>query len=166
MTAMEPFHMRVPEIGAREYRSFTALGIAGLPEAEYGFMEFYCNDPSCDCRRVQLVVFAPEVSKRFLATISYGWESLEFYKKRFGFMSKEDSPCDPMLEPFGEQSPYSETLLDCCKRFLLSDEAYVERLKRHYHLFKRALSAERGPNTTPSGRRTNKTLSKRKRRKR
>jgi hypothetical protein len=46
MTAMEAFHKRVPEIGASEYRSFTALGIEGLPQAEYGFMEFYCNDPS------------------------------------------------------------------------------------------------------------------------
>ena len=55
MTAMEAFHKRVPDIGMSEYRSFAALGIEGLPRAEYGFMEFYCNDPSCDCRRVQLV---------------------------------------------------------------------------------------------------------------
>ena len=65
MTAMEAFHKRVPKIGAREYRSFTALGIEGLPQAEYGFMEFYCTDPSCDCRRVQLVVFAPGGKQRF-----------------------------------------------------------------------------------------------------
>ena len=99
MTAMEAFHKRVPNIGMSEYRSFTALEIEGLPSAEYGFMEFYCNDPSCDCRRVQLVVIAPEVTKRFLATISYGWESQEFYRKRFTFISEEDSPCEPILEP-------------------------------------------------------------------
>jgi len=36
MTAMEAFHKRVPNIGMSEYRSFTALGIEGLPRAEYG----------------------------------------------------------------------------------------------------------------------------------
>ena len=166
MTGMEAFHNRVPEVGASEYRSFSALGIEGLPQAEYGFVELYCNDPSCDCRRVQLVVFAPEVSRKFLATISYGWESLEFYKEHFGFISEEDSPCDPTLEPFGEQSQYSEILLDCCKRFLLSDAAYVERLKRHYCLFKDASSAKGGPNRTPSGRKAKKARAKRKRKKR
>jgi len=162
MTAMEAFHKRVPTIGAREYRSFTALGIEGLPQAEYGFMEFYCNDPSCDCRRVQLVVFAPEVSSDFLATISYGWESLGFYKKCFRFISEEDSPCEPTLEPFGEQSQYSGILLDCFKRFLLSDEAYVERLKRHYRLFKSALSVNRAPSTRPRASTKRRTHSKRK----
>lgn len=166
MTAMEAFHKRVPNIGMSEYRSFTALGIEGLPPAEYGFMEFYCNDPSCDCRRVQLVVVAPEISKRFLATISYGWESLEFYRKHFTFISEEDSPCEPMLEPFGDQSGYSQILLDCCKHFLLSDEAYIERLKRHYRLFKKALSSTRGPSGTPSRRKAKKARSRRKRKKR
>ena len=166
MTAMEAFHKRVPNIGMSEYRSFTALGIEGLPRGQYGFMEFYCNDPSCDCRRVQLVVVAPEVSKRFLATISYGWESLAFYKNRFDFISEKDSPCEPTLEPLGDQSQYSEILLDCCKRFLLSDEAYIERLKRHYRLFKKTQSSTRGSNRTPSRRKGKKVRSKSKRKRR
>ena len=164
MTAMEAFHKRVPDIGMSEYRSFTALEIEGLPSAEYGFIEFYCNDSSCDCRRVQLVVIEPEVTKRFLATISYGWESREFYRKHFTFISEEDSPCEPILEPFGDQSEYSEILLDCCKRFLLSDEAYIERLKKHYGLFKKALPAKRKPAARSKAATKRQKGSKRKRR--
>ena len=79
---MIPFMERFPELGARETRSVTVPQRQDLPEGEYGFVELYCNQPGCDCRRVMIHVLRPETGwSKVWATISYGWESLDFYRK-------------------------------------------------------------------------------------
>jgi hypothetical protein len=55
---MVPFMERFPEVGARETRSMTVTDRQDLPDGEYGFLEFYCDEPGCDCRRVMLDVIA------------------------------------------------------------------------------------------------------------
>ena len=78
---MIPFMERFPELGARETRSVTVPQRQDLPEGEYGFVELYCNQPGCDCRRVMIDVLRPETGwSKVWATISYGWESLDFYR--------------------------------------------------------------------------------------
>ena len=82
---MIPFMERFPEVGARETRSVTVPPRQDLPEGEYGFVELYCDEPACDCRRVILDVLRPETGwSKVWATISYGWESLDFYGKWAG----------------------------------------------------------------------------------
>ncbi len=77
---MTPFMERFPEKGASETRSVKVAGRHDMPDGEYGFLELYCNEPGCDCRRVTIDVLRPETGwSRILATISYGWESLDFY---------------------------------------------------------------------------------------
>ena len=79
---MIPFMERFPELGARETRSVTVTHGQNLPEGEYGFLELYCNEPGCDCRRVVICVLRPETGwNKVWATIGYGWESLDFYWK-------------------------------------------------------------------------------------
>ena len=79
---MIPFAERFPELGARETRSVTAIHRPDLPDGEYGFLELYCDEPGCDCRRVMIDVLPPETGwSKIWATISYGWESLDFYRK-------------------------------------------------------------------------------------
>ena len=78
---MTPFMKRFPELGSRETRSVTVPDHNDLPNGEYGFIEFYCNEPHCDCRRVMVVVLRPETGWKFWAVINYGWESVKFYKK-------------------------------------------------------------------------------------
>ena len=79
---MTPFMERFPEVGARETRSVTVTNRQDLPDGEYSFLEFYCNEPGCDCRRVMIDVLRPETGwSKVWATISYGWESLDFYRK-------------------------------------------------------------------------------------
>jgi hypothetical protein len=42
----------------------------------------YCDEPGCDCRRVTINVLRPETGwGKVWATISYGWESTDFYKE-------------------------------------------------------------------------------------
>ena len=102
---MIPFMERFPEVGARETRSVTVPPRQDLPEGEYGFVELYCDEPACDCRRVIIDVLRPETGwSKIWATISYGWESLDFYRKWGG---QENDPIEmkgPYLDPLNPQT--------------------------------------------------------------
>lgn len=79
--AMVPFHTRFRDLAAREMRSATVRGMPGIPDGEYGFLELYCDEPDCDCRRVVIYVVSPTTGSKTWATINYGWENVEFYEK-------------------------------------------------------------------------------------
>ncbi len=143
MEAMEAFHLKCPEIGFDEYRSLTIHRDGELPAGEYAFVEFYCADPKCDCRRVSIAVVAPEVRSGPLATLSYGWEKPAFYRKWSRVPIDANEMAGASLNPLAPQSKYSETLLRLFEDLVLT-EAYVERLKRHYDLFKKVIGAKGG----------------------
>ena len=144
---MIPFMERFPELGARETRSVTVPQRQDLPEGEYGFVELYCNQPGCDCRRVMIDVLRPETGwSKVWATISYGWESLDFYRKWVG-ASDLIQMKGPYLDPLNPQTKYSSALLNLF-RFLLQSPEYVERLQRHYQMFRE--SVDRGENRSNS----------------
>jgi hypothetical protein len=137
---MVPFHERCAEIAFREVRTVKILQqIESLPPDEYAFLEFYCSDEGCDCRRVLLRVLSESQPEKVLATIGFGWESPEFYKNWGGFPGVEKMAGSD-LEMGQPQSAYAEDLLELCETMLLSDPLYVARLKRHYQMFKSAKS--------------------------
>lgn len=132
---MLPFYTRFKDLAFKEMRSATVRGDPNLPDGEYGFLEIYCIDPACDCRRVVINVVAP-TGPKIWATINYGWESLEFYTKWLhGDKELAREACGVTLDPLNPQTEYSAALLQLFKQ-VLQDKAYVERLKRHYQLFK------------------------------
>ncbi len=133
------FYSRCPEIAKRETRTITLLGKSqfGLPPGDYSFLEMYCDEPACDCRRVFFYVVSsrredPE------AVIAYGWESRKFYVRWMG----DDDPlvteqlCGPALNLGSPQSALAPAILDMFSHVLLKDSAFVERLKVHYKLFR------------------------------
>ncbi len=134
--SMAPFHVRFPEIAKHETRSVTVRGAPGLPDGEYGFIEFYCNDPGCDCRRVVINVLCSTTGPKIWASINYGWESLAFYERWMGDKETARNAQGATLDPFNQQSPYSQALLKLFEQVCLADAGYVARLKRHYELFK------------------------------
>ena len=140
---MTPFLERFPERGARETRSVTVRGMPPLPDGDYGFIELYCNEPHCDCRRVMVVVLRPETGwRRFWATINYGWESREFYQRWAQAPGGDESEWQgPFLDPLSTQSRYAPALLELFQS-LLQSPPYVERLKSHYRLFRAAVEKE------------------------
>src|SRR5439155_4036687 len=88
---MIPFHSLLPEIAQREVRCIH-LGAApgespdsGLSAGEYAFVEFYCEDLDCDCRRVFIEVIARHQQDQVLASINYGWDEESFYRKRMSW---------------------------------------------------------------------------------
>jgi hypothetical protein len=139
-----PFYERFPDLAARETRSATVGGNPYLPDGEYGLLELFCLTPGCDCRRVMFSIYQPD-SPRLLATISYGWESAQFYADWCG----NDDPAiiqelkGPSLNRLSPMSPLAPALLTLVKE-LLRDEAYVARVQRHYQMFKASVNAEAG----------------------
>jgi hypothetical protein len=143
---MTPFHSLCPEMAQREVRCVHIVGQeqghkpgSGPPPDEYAFLEFYCEDPDCDCRRVFLQVIARNQPGKIFASISYGWEDESFYRKR--------TPWDPgaakgtvrgELDPINKQSGFAEHFLDIFQRVVL-DESYRLRLRRHYQRFRQEL---------------------------
>ena len=143
---MISFHDRFPEIARKETKVVTLPDVAffGLPAGDYLFVESYCNRKlsRCDCRRVFLNVWRED---RFLATIGYGWENVDFYARWFGKSNPFYDPGliaeikGPILEPGGLQSKYSKQLLNLFISFLMDNTDFIEMLKTHYHMFKRKI---------------------------
>ena len=132
---MIPFYTRFPELAARETRCVHVVAPgSALPVGEYGFIEFYCDDPGCDCRRVLLQVTQPQAPQT-LATINYGWESAEFYTRwMHGDAQAGREITEACLDPLtAVQSPTP------ARRVPRADDdrpAYVARLARHYEMFR------------------------------
>jgi len=141
---MIPFLERFPELGARETRSVTITQQQDLPDGEYGFLELYCDEPGCDCRRVIIDVLRPETGwSKIWATIGYGWESLRVYRKWGGLSRDAIEIKGPYLDPLNPQTEYSSALLNLF-RFLIQSPDYVERLRRHYQMFRESVDREPG----------------------
>ena len=101
-----------------------------LPVDEYGFDEWYCVDPDCDCRRVLFLVFARRAGEH-VATISHSFEP----PGKRAWLAEQT-----ILDPLLPQSALSQELLRACKEVLLTDPEYCRRLERHYSMVKDAVA--------------------------
>jgi hypothetical protein len=137
---MVPFFSKVGKRAFKEMRTMTVLKGASLPSGPYGFLELYCNEVECDCRRVLFHVIRPDTGEKVWATINFGWETPAYYKKwsRDGEMANEMASAS--LDPLGPQTKYSAELLRLFADYLQPDAAYVARLKKHYAEVKRLCS--------------------------
>jgi len=133
----EPFYERFKEIAIRETRSITIRNNPDLPDDEFGFLELYCNDENCDCQRVFFNVVSRKRGKD-VAVIAYGWEDSEFYARWYRRNDPQliQEMQGPILNPTSQQSELAPALLRLVRDTLLKDPAYIERLKRHYRMFK------------------------------
>jgi hypothetical protein len=96
----------------RETRSVEVRGRPDLPDGEYGFVELYCNEDPCDCRRVIVQVVSRAAVDKVLAAIGYGWEPIAFYRKRLRGDSAKAKDCKgPSLDPINEQGEFAPALL-------------------------------------------------------
>ena len=139
----QPFPERFPEIAEAETRAITNFDCKELPLDTYGLIEAYCNDADCDCRRVFLNVMSDN-HKKILAVIAFGWERRSFYAKWLGTKDSQmlDELKGPSLNLASPQSDLAPKLLKLVTDLVLHDERYVERLKRHYKLFRDDVNKE------------------------
>ena len=133
------FHLFFPEIAEKETRTVTVLRKTGdgLPPGDYSFLELFCDEPACDCRRVFLSVISSR-RKMLECVIAYGWESRDFYVRWMG----DDEPVvidtlhGASLNMTSPQSDLAPAILELFKKVLLQDGAYIVRIKRHYQVFR------------------------------
>jgi hypothetical protein len=140
---MVPFFTKLPDIAAVETRELIIVNNKNIPTGVYGLIESYCDELNCDCRRVFINVVSEDSPSEILATITYGWETKKFYKKWMGMASLEllEMMTHPHLEIGHKQSKYAKDFLELFKE-VIKDESYVERLARHYFLFKEVVNTE------------------------
>ncbi|MFB6298286.1 MAG: hypothetical protein ABEH56_07175 [Salinirussus sp.] len=148
-----PFLEEFPEVAKEETRQITVLNEDGnLPRGRYLLIELFCTDPECDCRRVFLNVRHVERAQ-LLAVIAYGWEDRQYYREWFaeGIPANEsvleekpamlDELKGPALNTGSPQSKYAPALLEEVES-VLEDDDYVDRIERHYRMFKDAITVE------------------------
>ena len=133
---MEMFLNKFPDIAEKETRCIIIPKGNPLSAGSYYMAESYCNDKKCDCRRVFInVIYDNDI----LATIGFGWEDIKFYEKWGHDKSLAKDMKGPILELLGVSTKYSEKILALFKEFMMRDTVFIERLKRHYKMFKDAL---------------------------
>jgi hypothetical protein len=139
---MVPFYTRFRELAFAEMRNIVAIEPGpGLPAGEYGFLELFCDEPGCDCRRAHIQVVSGPPKLHTYANINFAWETREFYAK---WSRARDPECGPgaFLDPLNYQSEAAPELLDLFDEFCASDPAWVRRLAKHYELFKAEVERE------------------------
>lgn len=139
----QSFGLICPEIAFRETWRFTLpTPQADLKPGHYTFLEHYCADSSCDCRRVWLVIqyhrqWPPgNASGTHIATVGFGWESPEFYVNWAHGDPEAADLSGPLLEPFQQQPKTAETGLEMAIQVIFSRTEHVLRLRQHYRAFR------------------------------
>ena len=137
---MIPFGMHCEEVALREFRAMIVQENARqIPAGEYLFVECYCDDPECDCRRVFIQVYLQPDAKRIVLSLNYGWESPNYYQNYMVWSAKlARQIAAGCLDPLSPRPAYAADFLRLFRKHAL-DEAYKARLKRHYALFKASL---------------------------
>lgn len=145
---MLSFHALLPDVAANETRVIKiADSRLGIKPGDYFFMELYCVDKDCDCRRAMIQVTDP--SGTVYATLSYGWESLKFYQDwMYGDRETAREIAGINLYELQPQSSYARKFLDIFRE-MLTDQTLAERYQRHYSLFKAAVAGQLTPAKRP-----------------
>ena len=128
---MSDFFRTFPKLAETELRNIT-IGPDNdfdLPAGCYVFIEAYCDEKGCDCRRVVIAVFSEE-EEDYVAHINLGFDS-------------DDEMAGPFLDPLDPQGPHAEEVLAFFTDMINQDPAYLARLQRHYVLFKERLEGRR-----------------------
>lgn len=108
-----------------------------LPDREYAFIDMYCSDADCDCRKTMIHVLH---NGKHVSTINYCWESQSFYENWMGD-NNETNPYTPMTgASIDISSPNRVDPNEMLGLFnhLLSD-VWIAKFKAHYQAFKAAL---------------------------
>jgi hypothetical protein len=137
---MIPFAKRFPELGPQETRVVRVEDDDGFPRGKYAFHESYCEVKDCECHRVMLTVIEETTPGRIWASISFGWDLPEWFTGGRVLERLGATASGAFLDPTCPQSEHAAEFLDLFEWMIARDPAYVERLKRHYTMFKGAPS--------------------------
>ncbi len=123
---------------SHQVRSVRIAQSPQLPDGEYSFVDMYCSEPGCDCRKTMIQVLH---NGKLVSVINYGWESAAFYEKWMGSEAKDVS-FPPMagatIDLSSPNQVSEEGVLGLFNALL--DEMWVAKFKRHYKSVKANVS--------------------------
>jgi len=123
---------------AHQVRTVSIKQHPQLPDGEYSFIDTYCADPACDCRKTMIQVMH---NGNPVSIISYGWESATFYEKWMFSSAKDDS----MPKMHGASIDITSPDLVRADGILalfnaLLNDIWIAKFKHHYDEVKVAVS--------------------------
>ena len=119
-----------------QIRTVCIAGDFYLPDGEYTFLDTYCTDNSCDCRKTIIQIFHDE---KLVSIVSYGWESPKFYLRWLGStrdvgLAKEMSGVT--IDPSSPDLVSPQGMLLLVKG--LMDAKWISMLKENYRLIRKS----------------------------
>lgn len=122
---MEPYQQIFPKNREPDMTLVLSRKVGRIPKGSYSFIECYCTDPACDCRRVTLLVLNEKSQQK--AAIGFGFDP-------------DEPMAGPFLDDFHKQAPYADELLDAFVDAINDGPDWLERMYRRYReVRKRAL---------------------------
>lgn len=123
---------------AHQVRTVSIKHSPQLPDGEYSFIDAYCVDPGCDCRKTMIQVLH---NGKLVSILNYGWDSAAFYENWMGSSAKDN----PMPKMNGASIEITSPGLVSTDGILalfnaLLNDIWIARFKRHYDEVKAAMS--------------------------
>lgn len=137
---------------AHQVRTVRLADSRQLPDGDYRFIDMYCTDPACDCRKTMIHVYHNDV---LVSTINFGWESSDFYQKWMG--CPKDYNIDPAMDgaSIDISSPDGVSSQGMLAFFnALLDEQWIAKFKTHYAAVKQKLAETQRNDGSRTKRRT------------
>lgn len=114
---MQPYSVLFPDAADPVIALTLDRKTGKIPKGTYGFIEFYCTDKGCDCRRTTIFVLNEKMKEK--AVISMGFDL--------------DQPlAGPFLDEFHPQSACAEELLALFVNAINRQPEFLESFYRHY----------------------------------
>ena len=121
---------------AHQVRSVGIRKSPQLPDGEYTFIDMYCSDPRCDCRKTMIQIMH---GGRLVSIINFGWESPAFYENWMGKSAKGHAMPEMHDASIDITSPNIVSQHGVLALFnALLDDMWVAKFKRHYAKVKAA----------------------------
>ncbi|WP_430754815.1 SEC-C metal-binding domain-containing protein [Magnetovirga frankeli] len=122
---------------AHRVRTVTLVDSQELPDGEYSFIDMYCDEPDCDCRKTMIQV---QHNGKPVAIINFGWESADYYRQWMG--TSDDGVFPPMdgasIDLTSPNLLNPDAILVLFQRLL--NDFWIEKMKNDYKAVKAAVS--------------------------
>ena len=103
-----------------------------LPDGDYSFVDSYCTDLSCDCRKTMIHVLH---GGQCVSIINFGWEKPSYYKEWMGVNTEAEDEitslmCGSSIDISSPDLVSSEAILDLFNSLL--NKEWIGIFKRNY----------------------------------
>lgn len=122
------FFEEFPELVESEFRNIFVFGNDSykyIPPGNYAFLELFCPDLDCDCRKVIINIVSVNPTKVW-AVLNYGWESEEYYQTWWGTSHKHYKPMSGITFDPPTKDPLKNEFLTVFQDILNSWKHLVE----------------------------------------